>query len=290
MRAALLNSLLPAAELGEGCAWDEQGQKLSWVDITGKMIHRYDPATGKHDTCGTPSTVGFATLAENGEYIAGLQDGIYRIDFENGAHKALVKPEYADKVNRFNDGKCDRRGRLWAGTMNDLDHSKPTGALYRWDNRGLHVQETGIHISNGLGWSPDNKTMYYTDTVRRIIWQYDYDIETGTASNRRTFAEFAGKGRPDGMCVDSQGRVLTSLWPGWSVEIYAPNGKLDGKIELPVPQVSCCAFGGKDLKTLFITTANIGMTPEQMKEAPLSGQIFAIEMDVPGLPEARFKG
>jgi sugar lactone lactonase YvrE len=289
MKAELLNTALPPSELGEGPYWDNAGRKLYWVDITGRKIHRYDPLTKKHDAFDTPSTVGFAVLAESGDFIAGLRDGIYRLSPDTTEVACLVKPEYADNNNRFNDGKCDRQGRLWAGTMNNLDHQKPSGALYRFDNRGLHTHEGNINISNGLGWSPDDTTMYYTDTVKRVIWKYDYDIMSGEAGNRRDFAKFPGKGRPDGMCVDSQGRILTALWPGWGVEIYAPDGKLEGKIDLPVPQVSSCAFGGSDLKTLFITTASVGLTPEQIKEAPLSGQMFAIEMDVPGLPETPFR-
>lgn len=289
MKAELLKSSLPASQLGEGPHWDARGQKLYWVDIEGKTVHRFDPANDAHDACKTPAMAGFAVLDGNGKLVAGLQDGFYRLDFSTGSADMLVQPRYADADNRFNDGKCDRRGRLWAGTMNNLDHGKPTGALYRLDERGLHEHATNIHISNGTGWSPDNKTMYYTDTVRRVIWQYDYDIETGAADNRRPFVEFSGAGRPDGLTVDSQGRVLTALWPGWCVEIYAPDGKLDGKIELPVPQVSSCAFGGGDFKTLYITTAFSGMSAEKRREAPLSGHIFALPMDVPGLPEVPFR-
>jgi sugar lactone lactonase YvrE len=290
MKPELLDEALPACELGEGPHWDGRSGKLYWVDITGKTIHRYDPSAKSHETCRAPSMAGFAVTDAGGKIIAGLQDGIYRIDFSAGGAQNLTRPQYAHADNRFNDGKCDRRGRLWAGTMNHVDHQKPTGALYRLDERGLHEEATGIHISNGLGWSPDNKVMYYTDTVRRVIWQYDYDIGTGMASNRRTFAEFNGQGRPDGMCVDSQGRILTALWPGWCVEVYAPDGKLETQIKLPVPQVSSCAFGGPDLRTLYITTARVGMSAQQLAEAPLAGRVFAVDMDVPGLPETPFGG
>jgi sugar lactone lactonase YvrE len=290
MKAGLLNSSLPACDLGEGPHWNSLDRKLYWVDITGKAIHRFDPQSEKHEIRVTPSMVGFVVTNGANKMIAGLQDGIYRLDFEAGDAEAIVRPHYAHADNRFNDGKCDPRGKLWAGTMNHADHQKPTGALYRLDGRGLHEQETGIHISNGLGWSPDHKTMYYTDTVRRLIWKYDYNIETATPSNRREFLKFDGKGRPDGMCVDSQGRILTALWPGWSIEIYTPDGKLDGKIDLPVPQVSSCVFGGDGLKTLYITTAKVGLGEQQLKEAPLSGQMFAVQMDVPGQPAAPFQG
>ncbi|MDE1151623.1 MAG: SMP-30/gluconolactonase/LRE family protein [Micavibrio sp.] len=290
MKAELVSSALPVSTLGEGPHWDARGKKLYWCDIIGRKIHRYDPASGTHDFCAPPAMPGFAVLDEQGQIVAGLRDGIYRIDFSNGSNQCLLRPQYAHPDNRFNDGKCDRRGRLWGGTMNNNDHSLATGALYRLDERGLHEQATNIHISNGLGWSPDNKIMYYTDTVQRVIWQYDYDLDAGTAHSRRTFVEFKDKGRPDGLCVDAQGRVLTAQWPGWGIEIYTPDGKPDGRIDLPVPQVSSCAFGGDDLKTLYITTAAENMDDAGLKEAPLSGRLFAIHMDVAGLPETPYRG
>jgi sugar lactone lactonase YvrE len=290
-KAALLDEALPPSELGEGPFWDAREQLLYWVDITGRRIHRYDPASRRHDSIPTPSMVGFAVLDEAGGIVAGLQDGVHAMDFATGAARPLAAPALMPKHNRFNDGKCDRRGRLWAGTMNvDPDHATPTGALYRYDDRGLVQFEKDIYISNGLGWSPDDKTMYYTDTVRRVIWQYDYDPDKGLPSNRRPFATFEGPGRPDGMTVDSAGRVLTALWPGWGVAIFTPDGKPDGMIDLPVPQAASCVFGGKDLKTLYIVTASVGMTAEALRDAPASGRIFQVEMDIPGLPEARYAG
>lgn len=233
---------------------------------------------------------GFAAMAENGGLVAGLQDGIYRVDFKTGGMECLVRPQYADPDNRFNDGKCDRAGRLWGGTMNHVDHKAPTGAFYRLDDRGLHEQATGIYVSNGLGWSPDNKTMYYTDTGKRMIWTYDYDFATGKATNRRDFIHFEGQGKPDGMCVDSEGRLLVCLWDGARIEIYTPDGKLNGKIDLPVPRVTCCTFGGHDFKTLYITTASTGLDADALKKSPHAGKMFATHTSVPGLPEARFKG
>jgi len=290
MKATLLDSALPVSELGEGPFWDQRGQKFFWVDISGKRVHSYTLSTGKHASVAAPSMIGFAVASENEKLICGLQDGIYRLDFATGETIPLAKPRNFPAYNRFNDGKCDRSGRLWCGTMNlNPDHEIPTGALYVYDVQSLSMVESDIFISNGLGWSPDNKIMYYTDTVRRVIWRYDYDIQSGAASNRQIFREFKSEGRPDGMCVDRQGRILTALWPGWGVEIFTADGKPDGRIELPVPQVSSCAFGGKDFKTLMITTAKIGMSPAQIEEAPLSGQVFAIEMDVPGLPETPFR-
>lgn len=286
MKANLLSTELPVSELGEGPYWDHEAGLLYWVDITGQAVHRYDPVQKKHEQCKTPSMIGFAVLESRDNLIAGLQDGVYKLNFLNGNVTRIAAPEEMPVYNRFNDGKCDRNGRLWCGTMNlNPDSSPPTGSLYKMDKGALIELEKEIFISNGLGWSPDNRTMYYTDTLRKVIWQYDYDIDSGSATNRRIFVEKEGPGLPDGLCVDSEGRVLTALWPGWGVEIHDSDGKLAGRVELPVPQVSSCAFGGKDLKTLFITTARVSLSPEDLKKAPLSGAVFAIEMDVPGLRE-----
>ena len=286
IKAELLETL-PITELGEGPYWDHKNGFLYWVDITGHALHRFNFLSKKHEQCETPSMVGFAVMCSDGKLIAGLQDGLYKIDFWQRQIKKFCAPQNMPAENRFNDAKCDRRGRLWCGTMNcNPDHAHPTGSLFRLDQKKLIEIESDIFISNGLGWSPDNTVMYYTDTVRKVIWQYDYDIESGAISNRSVFLQKKdGLGRPDGLCVDSQGRVLTALWPGWGIEIYTPDGKLDGRIELPVPQVSSCAFGGPDFKTLFITTAKEGMSDAAILKHPLSGRVFAVEMEIPGLPE-----
>jgi sugar lactone lactonase YvrE len=168
----------------------------------------------------------------------------------------------------------------------DTANAVPTGSLYRLSKGELVEFEKEIFISNGLGWSPDNSIMYYTDTIRQTIWQYDYDFRSGLPSERRVFLKKELPGHPDGMCVDSAGRVLTALWGGWGVEIYSPDGNLEGRIDVPVPQASCCAFGGADFKTLFITSARIGLTADALRDAPLSGAVFAVEMDIPGMPGA----
>lgn len=289
MKPVLLDDNLPAMLLGEGPHWDHKAQQLYWVDILSNTIHRFDPATKEHETALTVSTVGFAAMSDDGRLVAGLQDGIYMVDFNSGGTQMMIRPKYADPLNRFNDGKCDRRGRLWAGTMNHADHHKNSGAFYRYDEGGLFEQETGIFVSNGLGWSPDNQTMYYTDTRRNTIWAYDYDIETGEATNRRDFIVFKGdNGRPDGMCVDSQGRLLVCLWGGARIEIFTAEGEPYGKIDIPAPHITCCCFGGADLKTLYITTASTGLDEASMKKWPDSGKIFVVQMDVPGLAETPF--
>jgi sugar lactone lactonase YvrE len=287
MKAELLSSSLPLAELGEGPCWDRWNGLLYWVDITGQRVHSFDLQRGMHSVYKTASTVGFVALNAQGGLVAGLQDGIYRLDIQNGRAEQIAAPKAMPSCNRFNDGKCDAAGRLWCGTMNlDTSNSVPTGSLYRLGKGGLAEFERDIFISNGLGWSPDNSIMYYTDTLRQTIWRYDYDFSSGLPSRRREFLKKELPGRPDGMCVDSAGRVLTALWGGWGVEIYSPDGKLEDRIDVPVPQASCCAFGGADLKTLFITSARSGLTADELHNAPLSGAVFAVEMEIPGMPGA----
>lgn len=285
MKAELLNPELPASELGEGINWDPRTKKLYWVDIIGKCIHRTDADGKDYQSYKTPSMIGFMAIAEEGGCVAGLRDGFYKLDLADNVNaRPLFHPTFAHRDNRFNDGKCDRRGHVWGGTMNNLDHKNPTGALYRLDENGLHTQEEGVFISNGLGWSPDNKVMYYIDTGRNTLFTYDYDIETGEAANRKPLIVFDGK-RPDGMCVDSAGRLYVALWGGWAVDIYAPDGKYIDSIAVDAPQVSCCCFGGDDLKTLYISTAYVGLSPEKRAEAPNAGKTFRIRMDIAGLPE-----
>jgi sugar lactone lactonase YvrE len=290
MKPELLNPDLPVCDLGEGPHWDAAAKRLYWVDITGRILHSADAGGKNHSAFQAPAMIGFAVTDDSGRIVAGLQDGLYNIDASASRIELLAHVDHASPGNRFNDGKCDPYGRLWAGTMHATEaNAQATGALYRFNRTGLHVQETGMHISNGLGWSPDNKIMYYSDTVKRTIWQYDYDIETGEASGKRIFARFEGTGRPDGLCIDSQGRVLVALWPGWGVDVYMPDGKLERKIDLPVPQVSSCAFGAEDLKTLYITTARAKLKEDALQAAPLSGRIFAMPWDTAGQPVSAFK-
>lgn len=291
VQAHVLDPNLPKLTLGEGTHWDSRSQTLYVVDIIGQAVHRYHPASRRHRTCATPSMVSFAVLEEDGDrLIVGLQDGLYRLDFDTGQTALLAAPEGMRAQNRFNDGKCDPSGRLWAGTMNlEPDPVNPTGALYRLDESGLTVQMAPVGISNGLGWTADGRHMVHTDTLGDpAIRLYDYDPLTGTFSNGRNFiAEKSDAGDHDGLAVDKEGRVLTAKWGGSAVEIYNAAGRLVGRVAVPAPHVSNCAFGGADMKTLFITTARDGLSDAELAAAPLSGSIFVAQMDVAGVPVAR---
>jgi len=273
----------PHAELGEGPSWDSRTQTLYFVDILNKKIFRYNPQNHNLESCATSSYVGFVVPDPDNDdlVIAGLQDGIYKINFATGEETLFAQPEVNRPENRFNDGKLDNRGRIWAGTMH-LNPKNPTwtGSLYRIDSDGtVTTHATNIGISNGLGWSPDDSVMYYSDTSAKTIWVYDYDIETGTPSNKRVFVKIPEEqGSPDGLTVDNNGNIWTALWGGSCVNCYSPEGQLLQRIELPVPQPSSCAFGGEDLQTLYITTARLDLSDEELRQNPLSGKVFAISI------------
>ena len=276
--------------LGEGPCWDARRQLLYCVDIKGRTVHRFDTVNGTHEFCGTPSMVGFVLLEEQSDdhLIIGLQDGVYRLEFATGKLSPLSKPPMGTD-NRFNDAKTDPRGRLWAGTMNLEPEENATGALYAFDNGTVREFITGLGISNGLGWTADGKSMFHTDTKRDpAIFVYDFDAASGTATNGRPFKNGKeGRGSHDGLSVDMDGRVYTAKWGGGAVEIYTANGNLAGRITVPAPHVSSCAFGGEDMKTLFITTARDGLSEQELKSAPLSGHIFTARVDIPGVPVTR---
>ncbi len=238
-----------------------------------------------------PERIGCVALRDNGGLIGAFKTGFKWIDPETGAVTPIADPETHMPDNRFNDGKCDRRGRLLAGTMDDAE-ALCTGTLYRLDpDLSVHVQCTDVHLSNGLGWSPDDRLLYYTDSLRRTLWVYDYDLETGEVDNRRVFAEVpADAGVPDGLCIDAEGHVWSCHWGGARITRYAPDGRIERVLRVPVPQPACCAFGGPDFSELYVTTAAIGMTPEDLARAPDAGGLLVLDPGVHGLPVGRFAG
>ena len=281
---------LPRCDLGEGPLWDIETGRLYWVDISGQRIHRWAPG-GACETHETDTTVGFVVLDEPGRLVAGLRDGVYELEFGTPHRRLLARPDMHPE-NRFNDGACDPRGRLWAGTMH-VEASrdrKPTGALYRHVAAGLEMVERDIGISNGIGWSPSGTTMYYAETHRGIVWAYDYDLGTGRAYNRRVFAEVPiDIGVPDGLAVDTAGRVYVAIWRGARLNVYASDGTLDAMIAMPVPHATSCCFGGADLLTLYITTMARGLTPQDLASHPFSGCLFELAVDIPGVSCARMR-
>jgi L-arabinonolactonase len=281
----------PRALVGEGPVWDDRRQLLWWIDVKNPRLFRYDPAQGANRELVLPERIGCVALRQGGGLIGAFMTGFKWIDPDTGAITPILDPEPDRPGNRFNDGKCDRRGRLFAGTMDNAEVAC-TGTLYRLDpDLSVHVMATDVHLSNGLGWSPDDRVLYYTDSLRRTIWAYDHDLETGAVAKRRVFARVPDEaGVPDGLCVDAEGGVWSAHWGGWRLTRYAPDGRIERVVEMPVPQPSCPAFGGPDLDVLYVSSAAIGISPADFAKAPDGGGLLALDVGVRGLPVARFAG
>ena len=275
--------------LGEGPFWDAATRRLHWVDILAPALLSGDPVTGERSSRPMPELIGVAIPKDTGGFVCATETGIKTIS-DTGEIAVLAEPEADRPGNRFNDGKCDSRGRLWVGSL-AINTEPGRGRLWRIDADGAAtLMEDGLHISNGLGWSPDDKTFYFTDGPR-TIWAYDFDVEAGTISNRRPFVEFGpGDGVPDGLTVDADGHVWVAIWDGWAVRRYTPEGRVERTISLPVPRPTSCTFGGPNLDRLFVTTARIRLSAKHLAEAPLSGSVLALDAGVTGQENRTFAG
>lgn len=276
--------------LGEGPVWCPVEQALYWVDIRQKAVRRLNGADGRTESWTLPEMVGSLAVRRDGGLLLALASSLGTFDPGTGELVRLTAPAGADPAIRYNDGKCDRQGRFWAGTMNDRER-RPDGVLYRYDPvRGSVPMLSGITIPNSLCWSPDDRTMYFADSFQATIFAFPFTPETGELGERRIFARVELPGVPDGATVDAEGHLWCAQYGAWRLTRYAPDGSIDRELPLPVQQPTSCAFGGPDLATLFITTASQRLTPEQRAEQPLAGALLACEPGVPGLPEPRFAG
>lgn len=274
------------SELGEGPLWHPSEGKLYWVDIVAGLIHRVTPGQSEVETFPVGQPVGALGLREKGGFILALKRGLHFWDPTTQQLEFLIDPEADKPQSRFNDAAVDRRGRFWAGTMDQDNRS----VLYRYDPDGsLHVMQTDILLSNGIGWSPDNRTMYYSVSMMGAVFAYDFDLDSGSLANRRVFADYTGQ-IPDGLTVDSAGFVWVAVWGGWRVDRYDPDGKLVAQVKMPVAQPTCPAFGGENLDELYITSAWQGLSAQQRQEQPLAGDVFRIRPGVRGIPEPQFTG
>jgi sugar lactone lactonase YvrE len=279
------------ARLGEGATWDARDRALYWVDIRAPALHRFEPASGATRTWPMPEAIGSFALRAAGGALVALRSGLHLLDFAGGGLELACAPEPDRTENRLNDGRCDRRGRFWVGSMHDRGGA-PTGALYRIDpDRTSHRVLDGITVPNSLGWSPDGRVMYFTDTPSRAILAYDFDLDAGVPGAPRLFARVPDDaGYPDGATVDAEGFLWSAHWDGWRVTRYAPDGRVDRVIELPVQRPTCCAFGGEGLDVLYVTSARTGLRPEDLARGPLAGGLFAVHAGVRGLEEPRYRG
>lgn len=279
--------------LGESPVWSLREQKLYWVDSRGPTIFRLDPATGLIERRGMNSLIGSIGLrtAGTGALVVAMQDGLHFVNFDTGETLPVVDPETDLPENRFNDGRTDRQGRYWTGTMSDVRRD-PTGTLYRLDVDHSVARIRGdVIVPNSICWSPDSLVMYFADTYRDRIMRYRFDPETGTLHDEQLFADTSDRpGRPDGSTVDADGFLWNAEFGGGRVVRYAPDGRIDRVIPLPVSQPTSCTFGGKDLATLFITSAHQRLSAEARTAQPLAGNVFAVSPGVKGLPEPEYAG
>jgi len=285
------------ATLGECIRWDEREGLIYWVDIPGRQLHRFNPASGHDDAIALDQELGCFALAERGGFVCGMRSGYAWLDrFDDGAtgFRLLTSPDYDPAKARFNDGRCDGAGRFWAGTMWE-PRDRAGGIVYRLDGDGrFSAQANPVIIANGITFSADGRTMTLADTTNHVLWAFDYDVASGTPSNRRTLRRYeAAAGRPDGACVDAEGNVYVAIMAGGRVEKLSPYGELLAIIELPIPNITCCTFAADDLRTLYITTARTRMSDAELAAHPYAGGVFSVRLPdhyAPGIIEPRFAG
>lgn len=279
------------AIIGESPLWDASKQILFWVDIKGKTLNKFSAETKSHQVVPLCVEVGAIALRASGGLVAATRDGFAYLNENTGIFTSVADPEAHFPTNRFNDGSIDHAGNFVAGTMDDFEQ-RPTGSLYVLAPSGVVTQlASGFVICNGPAFSPDGKTLYFSNSYQGEIWAFPYDPWETRIGEPRTFVTIPKhEGVPDGLAVDSQGGLWCTHWGGGKVTRFTSDGKVSRVIELPAPHVTSCAFGGADNKTLFMTTACHGLTTTQLLQFPLSGSLFSVTTEFCGVPVPRFTG
>jgi sugar lactone lactonase YvrE len=276
--------------LGEGVQWDVQTGSAWWTDIQERMVVRYVPATGALDTFAMPERVGsFGLIEGSDDIIAAFASGFAIVSLDGSPVRWLGKPDAALPGVRFNDGRVDRQGRFWAGSMVETEPRDARGNLYCVGRDGtIGRRESGVIISNGLCWSPDSRRMYFADSPLRTIYAYDFDAGDGSISNRRIFARTPEGAHPDGATVDADGYLWSAHWGAGRIVRYAPDGTIDRTLDVPASQPTCVAFGGTNLDLLFVTSARENLSETALAGEPEAGNVFVYKMNVKGLPDRRY--
>jgi sugar lactone lactonase YvrE len=273
--------------LGEGPVWSVEDGALYWIDVPAQAVYRWTADTDRTDTWAVPGVIGSLALSAAGGLIVSLRQGLHRLDLEQGTTTFLLDPEADRPGNRFNDATVDALGRFWVGSMR-LDEQGNDGGLYLVRADGTWEQKlAGIGLSNGIGFSPDRTVMYHTDSLRRTISAFDFDLAAATMTNRRDFA-IDTDCFPDGLTVDAEGYVWSAKWAGWRIVRYAPDGRIDRVVDLPVQCPTSVAFGGPDLDQLYITSGRKGLSERSLQAGPLAGRLLVLDSPgVTGRPEPR---
>ena len=276
---------------GEGVFWSAEHHRLLWTDILGKRIAQFDPLTYSIRQFSTPARVcAFATRQNRSpsELIAAFDNGFAFLNLDSGDRQDIVEIDREVLGVRMNDGKIDRQGRFIVGGMDEKGF-QPTASVWRLDaDLKVYRLFEGVACANGICFSPDGRRMWFADSSKRAIEAFDYDTTYGLPSNRRIVA--LTNGVPDGSCVDREGFVWNAVWEGYRVERYSPEGQLDLTVDLPVKKPTCCAFGGHDLDTLYITSSRLGETEADLIREPTAGGLFAIRPGVCGVADHSFAG
>lgn len=280
------------ASLGEAAIWHARKQWLYWVDIDQGEVHRFDPVSDTDQVIEVGQLVGTVVPRAGGGLMLAAERGFASLNLDTHELTIICDPERDLPDNRFNDGKCDPAGRFWAGTIS-LIRKAGTASLYCLDcDCTVRRMLGGLTNSNGIVWSPDGLTMYHIDTPTLQVKAYDYEARTGEIGNPRVVVTIPqGTGRPDGMTIDAEGMIWVAHWKGGRVTCWDPRtGSLKQTIHVPASQVTSCAFGGPDLDELYITTARIGLTPEELVDQPHAGGVFRARPGVAGVEAAEFAG
>lgn len=279
------------AVCGESPVWAVEERALYFTDIPGAIMHRFEPDTGAHESYAMPEPLTAFAMREAGGFVAAMRSGFALVEPARGVVEWLARPEADRPDNRLNDGRCDRDGRFWAGSMH-LPRTDFAGTLYRLGtDRSCTPMAGDVIVSNGLAFSPDGSTMYWSDSRSSRVFAFDFDRATGDIANRRLFFETTeAQGRPDGAAVDAEGFYWSACYLGSRILRIAPDGTLDREIAMPVRDVTMVAFGGDDLDTLYVTTSCEALSKPERADSPLAGALFAVDPGVKGLPEPKYRG
>nr|WP_242523958.1 SMP-30/gluconolactonase/LRE family protein [Microbulbifer salipaludis] len=294
MRVSLRDTLPVANQLGECVLWDDRAGLVRWTDILGQRLYCYDPVSGTLSHNRLPRRLAsFALTSRADLLVAAFDDRLSLYDTASGQEETLfLLPDTREL--RFNDGRVDRSGQFWVGSMienagNRSDDPERQGRLYRLDRAGgVSAMRSGISISNSLCWSPDGRTAYFADSPEETIRAFDVDPRSGTWAEPRVFARTPAGVHPDGATVDAEGCVWSAQWGSGKVVRYSPQGECIAQIDLPARQLTCVAFGGADLSTLYVTSARCDLTPAQCEDQPVAGHLFVLDTNIRGLPESRY--
>jgi len=277
--------------LGESPVWHAAESSLYWIDVARTLLHRLELPSGRHDQWNVGKPIGSFVLRASGGLLVAFRNTLAFMDEPGAPPRPFSPAGLALGESRFNDGKCDRQGRFWVGTM-DRNVKNPIGNLYRLDaDLSLHSIDQGFIISNGPCFSPDGNSLYFNDSRQQVTWRYTIDPVSGAASPRSRLVDWGGfTGRPDGATVDAEGGLWVAEVHGRRIVRFTPDGQVDRAIEVPCERPTSVCFGGPDMQTMFITTSTLTLKEQDLQREPLTGGLFAVDAGVRGLAETAFGG